>query len=89
MPYSVKAVNPIGAGFVELVGPGKTKVNTKAVLHKGTKYISTKNINSMNSASGTSQGCVLRYSSENDVKNISVTTQSCNAIISVFNIVNK
>lgn len=89
VPYSVKAVNPIGVGFIELVGPGKMKVNNETVLYEGTTYISTKNIDSMTSSSGTSKGCVLHYSSENYVENISVETQSCNAIVSIFNIVNK
>ena len=89
VPYSVKSIKPIGAGYVELVGPGKMNVNGETILYEGTKYISTKNIDSMTGISGTSKGCELHYSSENYSENISVTTQSCDAIVSIINIVNK
>ena len=89
VPYSVKTIKPIGASYVELVGPGKIKVNGEIIPYEGTKYISTKNIDSMTGISGTSKGCMLHYSSENYTENISVTTQSCNTIISIINIVNK
>jgi len=89
VPYSVKYIKPIGAGYVELVGPGKTQVNGETIPYEGTNYISTKNIDSMTGLSGTSKGCILHYSSENYTENISVTTQSCSAIISIISIVNK
>ena len=89
VPYSVKSVKPIGAGYIELVGPGKMQVNNKTIPYKATKYISTKNVDSMTAVSGTYNGCILHYSSENYTENISVTTQSCNTIISIINIVNK
>ena len=89
VPYSVKYIKPIGAGYIELVGPGKMQVNGETIPYEGSKYISTKNIDSMTGVNGTSKGCTLHYSSENYTENISVTTQSCNAIISIINIVNK
>ena len=89
VPYSVKSIKPIGAGYVELDGPGKIQINGEAIPYKGTKYISTRNIDSMTGLNGTTKGCTLHYSSENYTENISVTTQSCNAIISIINIVNK
>jgi len=87
VPYSVKYIKPIGAGYIELVAPGKINVNGETIPYEGTKYISTKNIDSMTGISGTS--CMLHYSSESYTENISVTTQSCNTIISIINIVNK
>ena len=89
VPYSVKYIKPIGAGYIELVGPGKIQVNGETIPYEGTKYISTKNIDSMTGFSGTSKGCMLHYSSESYTENISVTTQSCNTIISTISIVNK
>ena len=89
VPYTVKSIKPIGAGYVELVGPGKMQVNNETIPYEGTKYISTKNIDSMTGISGSSKGCMLHYSSENYTENISVTRQSCNTIISIINIVNK
>lgn len=89
IPYSVKSIKPIGAGYIELVAPGKIKVNGEITPFEGTKYISTKNINSMTDGSGTSKDCILHYSSENYTENISVITQSCTTIISIINIVNK
>lgn len=89
VPYTVKFIKPIGAGYVELVGPGKMQVNNETIPYEGTKYISTKNIDSMTSISGTSKGCMLHYSSESYTENISVITQSCNTIISIISIVNR
>jgi len=89
VPYSVKSIKPIGTGYIELVAPGKININGETIPYEGTKYISTKNIDSMTGNSGISKGCILHYSSENYTENISVTTQSCNAIISIINIVNK
>lgn len=89
VPYFVKHIKPIGAGFVELVGPGKMKIKGKTITYEGTKYISTKNIDSMTGFNDVSKGCILHYSSENYTQNISVSTQSCNAIISIISIVNK
>ena len=31
VPYTVKSIQPIGAGFVELVGPGKTQINGETI----------------------------------------------------------
>ena len=89
VPYSVKSIKPIGAGYIELVAPGKMKVNGETITYEGTKYISTKNIDSMTGVSGTSKGCMLHYSSESYSGNISVTTQSCITIISIIRIINK
>jgi len=89
VPYSVKYIKPIGSGFIELVGPGKMRVNGETITYEGTKYISTKNIDSMTGVSALSKGCMLHYSSEGYTENISVSKQSCSEIISIISIVNK
>jgi len=89
VPYSVKSIKPVGAGYIELVAPGKMNVNGETISYAGTKYISTGNIDSMTDISGSSNACMLHYSSENYTENISVATQSCRAIISIINIVTK
>jgi hypothetical protein len=89
VPNSVRYVKPVGAGFIELVGPGKMLVNGEVVTYEGTKYISINNIDSMTGASGISKGCTLHYSSENYTEKISVAMQSCSEIISIINIVTK
>lgn len=87
--YSVKYIKPIGAGYVELEGQGKRQVNGETPPYEGTKYISTKNIDSMTGYRGISKGCMLHFSSESLTENISVTKQSCSEIISIISIVNK
>lgn len=89
VPYSVKYIKPFGAGFVELVGPDKMQVNGESIAYEGTKYIATKNIDSMTGVSALSKGCILHYSSEGYTENISVIMQSCSEIISIISIVNK
>ena len=89
LPYSVKYIKPFGAGFIELVAPGKMQVNGESIEYEGTKYISTKNIDSMTGVSVLAKGCTLHYSSERYSENISVSTQSCSEIISIINVVNK
>ena len=89
VPYSVKSIKPIGVGYIELVAPGNMNVNGETIPYEGTKYISTKNIDSMTGISGRSKGCMLHYSSENYTENISVITQSCSVIISIISIVNQ
>ena len=89
VPYSVKYIKPFGAGFIELVGPGKMLVNGENIEYEGKKYISTKNIDSMTGVSVLTKGCTLHYSSEGYTENISVIAQSCSEIISIINVVNK
>ena len=85
VPFSIKRINPIGAGYVELVGPGKIQVNNEVISYEGIKYIKKSNIGTMTSDTGSTKGCVLAYSSENYTENISVLNQSCNEILAIFN----
>jgi len=82
--YSAKSIKPVGAGLIELVDLGKIKIDGKILPYEGTKYIATRNIDSMTGVSGATAGCMLHYSSNSFTENISVVSQSCDEIISII-----
>jgi len=84
VPYSVKSIKNKGSGYVELLGPGKIQVNGETLPYDGTKYIRVSNIGTLSGVYGTTNGCMLAYSSENYTENVSVTQQSCNEVLSVI-----
>ncbi len=84
VPYSVQSIKPVGAGYVELVGPGKMEVNHETLPYEGTKYIKISNIGTMTTVHGVTKGCMLAYASEGYTENISVLQQSCNQILSII-----
>lgn len=84
VPFTVKRIKPVGAGYVELVVPGKIQINDQVLPYKDTKYIRITNIDTMTSVAGSTKGCILAYASENYTENISVIEQSCNEILSVL-----
>jgi len=84
VPYTVQSIKSVGAGYVELVGPGMMQVNREVIPYDGTKYIKVINIGTMSTALGTTKGCVLAYASEGYTENISVMQQSCNQILAII-----
>ena len=84
VPYTIKSIKPVGAGFIELVGPGKIEVNGEILDYEGTKYIAISNIDAMTSVYGVSKSCLISYSSEGYTENISVTEQSCDEIVQIL-----
>ena len=87
VPFSIKRIKPVGAGYIELVGPGKIRIDNKVLSFEEIKYVRKANIDSMTSVSGSDKGCILAYSSESYTENISVQKQSCNEILSIFSVV--
>jgi len=87
VPFSVERVRPVGAGFLELVGPGAIRIKGKVFVYEGRKFINKDNVDVMTSFSDKRKGCVLAYSSEAYKETISVREQSCNEILSVFSVV--
>lgn len=86
VPFSIKRIKPIGAGYIELVGPGKIRIDNKVFPFEEIKYVRKANIDTLTSVSGSDKGCILAYSSENYTQNISVQKQSCNEILSILSI---
>jgi hypothetical protein len=87
VPFSIKRIKPVGAGYVELVGPGEMRVDNKIVSFEETKYVKASSLGSMTSVSGSDKGCILAYSSESYTEDISVQSQSCNEILSILSVV--
>jgi len=87
VPFSVKRIKPIGSGYIELVGPGKMKINNEVDSYEETKFIKKTNIGTMTSATGSDKGCRLAYSSEGYTEDILVRNQTCNEILSIFSAV--
>lgn len=87
VPFSIKRIKPVGAGYVELVGPGEIRVDNKVVAFEETKYVKASSLGSMTSVAGSDKGCILAYSSENYTEDISVQSQSCNEILSILSVV--
>jgi len=84
VPFSIKRIKPVGAGYFELVGPGKIRTGDKVFPYEETKYIKRVNIGTMTSVPDSNKGCILAYSSEGYTENISVRNQSCGEILSIF-----
>ena len=72
VPYSIQSIKSVGAGYVELVGPGNIQVNNEVLPYEGTKYIKISNIGTMSTVYGVTKGCMLAYASEGYTENISV-----------------
>jgi len=87
VPFSVKRLKPVGSGFIELVGPGKIRIENKVRPFEEIKYVKWSNIDTLTSENGSDKGCVLAYSSEGYAENIYVRKQSCNEILSLFSAV--
>jgi hypothetical protein len=87
VPFSIKRIKPVGAGYVELVGPGKIRIDKKVVSFEETKYVKASSLGTMTSVTGSDKGCVLAYSSEGYTEDISVKSQSCNEILSILSVV--
>ena len=87
VPFSIKRIKPVGAGYVELVGPGKIKTDNKVVSFEEIKYVKATNLGTMTSVTGSDKGCILAYSSESYTEDISVRNQSCNEILSILSVV--
>jgi len=87
VPFTVKRIKPVGAGYVELIGPGEIKIDKKVLSFEDVKYIKKSNIGTITSVDGAGKGCVLAYSSEGYTESIVVQNQSCNEILSILSVV--
>jgi hypothetical protein len=87
VPFSIKRIKPVGAGYVELVGPGKITIDNKVVSFEEIKYVKASSLGTMTSVTESDKGCTLAYSSENYTQDISVQDQSCNEILSILSVV--
>ncbi len=86
VPFSIKRIKPVGAGYLELVGPGEIRVGKEVKPFEKTKYIRKTNIGTMTSVDGSDKGCVMSYSSEGYTEAILVRKQSCNEILSILSV---
>ena len=84
VPHTIQSIKSVGAGYVELVGPGKIRANKKVLPYVKTKYIRISSIGTMSGIEAINKGCMLAYSSEGYTENITVKRQSCNQILSVI-----
>jgi len=85
VPYTIQAIKSVGAGYVGLVGPGKIRIKNKVLPYADTKYIRVSSIGTMTSIEGLTRGCMLAYASEGYTENITVTSQSCDQILTLIN----
>lgn len=79
VPHSAKAIKASGAGFVEVVGPGKLLIDDKMFPYEGGLYIAIRNIDSLYTRGNS--GCFLRYSSEGYAEGILLDEQTCHSAL--------
>jgi hypothetical protein len=82
VPYSVQSVRAAaGAGFVELVGPGKVEVEGRAEEYSETVYLNAAHIANAQSVFGNQNACVLRYAAPGYTESISILRQGCAGVM--------
>lgn len=84
VPYSIKRIQPVGSGYLELVGPGKIKISGDIKDYDETKFIKKSSIGTITSVNGSDKGCVLAFASEGYTESISVRNQTCKEILAIF-----